>query len=82
MDLLNFGGPNMMKNGDAVWKADHVLMCGVSSVGTTTCTIEAMCLQSSHPNDTPHTITLKTAIEFKDWKFNCSCKAGGRCKHI
>lgn len=73
-----------MKQGDAVWKAGHVLSVGVISVASSTSTIEGICLQTSHPNEKPHTVTIKTAESFEDWTFFCSCKAGlgSRCKHI
>lgn len=84
IDLLDFGGPNMMRSGDAVLKAGHIIAVGVTSVGLTTSTIEGICLQTSHPNNTPHTITITTAADFANWTFFCSCKAGlgSKCKHI
>lgn len=73
-----------MKQGDAMWRSGHLINVGVISVASTTCTIEALCLQTSHPAEKPHTITIKTAEYFGNWTFVCSCKAGlgSRCKHI
>lgn len=84
LDLLDFGGPNLMRNGDQVYKASHLLELGVVSYGEQSCKIEGVCMQSSHPAEAPHTITINTAQDFMNWKFNCTCKAGngGRCKHI
>lgn len=84
IDLLNFGGPNMMRSGDEVYKSSHLLGCGVVSGSDKNYKIEAYCLQSSHPDHPPHTITITTAEIFEKWNFHCSCKAGngGKCKHI
>lgn len=74
----------MMRNGEEVYKASHLLDLGVVSYGEKTCKIEGVCLQSSHPAESPHTLSIDTAEDFKHWKFYCSCKAGnsGRCKHV
>lgn len=84
LDLLDFGGPNVMRNGDQVYKSSHLLDLGVVSYGTQTCKIEGVCMQSSHPSEKPHSLSIETSSNFKDWKFYCSCKAGngGRCKHV
>lgn len=74
----------MMRNGDDVYKSSHLIELGVVSYGGKSCKIEGHCLQSSHPDEMPHTITINTAETFDKWIFNCSCKAGNgqRCKHI
>lgn len=61
LDLLEFGGPNLMKSGDEVWKAGHIINIGLTSIGTEVCVIEALCIQSSNPNQAAHSITITTA---------------------
>lgn len=50
LDLLDFGGPNLMKQGDEVYKAGHLIHVGVTSVATASCKIEGICLQTSDPD--------------------------------
>lgn len=86
LNLLDFGGPNMMRNGDQVYKSSHLLHLGVVSYNKTgkICEIEGLCVQSSHPDQNPYTLKITTAENFNQWKFYCSCKAGngGKCKHV
>ncbi len=79
-DLENFGGPNVKEQGLQILESGHIIQVGVVSKNV----IEGVCIQSSHPSDTPHKITINTSALWADWKFCCSCKAGlsQRCKHI
>ena len=73
-----------MKQRKDVFECGHLLQVGVSSFGPNTVVIDAICVQSSHPDEKPHHIHVRKHLIDDTWKFDCSCKAGlgHSCKHI
>lgn len=71
-----------LKEGEAVFKAGHVILCGLDAGNSET--IKSLCLQTSSLTSQPHEITIVLNKNVNMWKCVCSCKAGqsGFCKHI
>lgn len=80
-DILQYVGDRNrpLKEGEAVFKAGHIILCGLDGD-----MVRSLCLQTSSLTSQPHEISLKLHQDVKQWKFVCSCKAGmsGFCKHI
>lgn len=71
-----------LKEGEAVFKAGHVILCGLDAGNSEV--IKSLCLQTSNLTSQPHEITIVLNQNVNMWKCLCSCKAGlsGFCKHI
>ncbi|XP_028131157.2 uncharacterized protein LOC114326897 isoform X2 [Diabrotica virgifera virgifera] len=87
-DIVEYCGDSKrpLIEGEAVFDANHIFVCGIKSKSTTTVEIFALCLQSSKIHDQPHEIDIKVSGEGtqKTIKCACTCKAGAgqKCKHI
>lgn len=71
-----------LKEGEAVFKAGHIIMCGLDASNSEE--IKSLCLQTSSLTSQPHEIVIMLNNDINKWKCVCSCKAGmsGFCKHI
>lgn len=61
-DLENFGGPNVKEQGLQILNCGHIIQVGFISKNV----IEAVCLQSSQPNGSPHKILITTSKFWTD----------------
>ena len=82
-DIFEYVGDKKrcLKEGEAVFSADHILACGVKMKSETSIEIRAFCAQTSSLRSKPHELV---AIVRKDgFTVSCSCKAGmsETCKH-
>ncbi|CAG9816051.1 unnamed protein product [Phaedon cochleariae] len=70
-----------LKEGEAVFRAGHIILCGVDVEQTHV--IKSLCLQTSALTQPPHEIKI-IPQENALWICQCSCKAGnsGYCKHV
>lgn len=70
-----------LEEGELVFKAGHVLACGVKTKTEEVVELRAFCAQSSSLRDKPHEI--KILVRKNGFKVMCSCKAGNSemCKH-
>lgn len=84
LELFQFGGPNLITQGQQVFDGGHVLDVGIESRNSQGYNLQGVCLQSSNPKNSPHLINVEINSEFSKWQYKCSCKAGlgGKCKHI
>lgn len=87
LDVMCLGGTHTRP----LVEGAEVLKCGVLSIGKVTATEDSMevfglVMQSSHPDQIPHEVTLKinsVGNEPKKLTTYCSCIGGapGQCKH-
>lgn len=72
--------------GEALVLSQKVFHCGIKTMAENSINIEASCLQTSHPTDSPHKINISISLvnDTRNISCECTCKAGAgnRCKHI
>ncbi|KAK4882480.1 hypothetical protein RN001_005799 [Aquatica leii] len=82
-DILEYveGGSRCIKEGEAVFNAGHIIMCGINNQKKEE--IIGLCVQTSNLKVHPHTIKINLDTP-KQWMCTCTYKAGarGKCKHI
>lgn len=84
VDLFDFaeGSIRNWKEGNEVFKNNHVIVAGVTKIVGDSVHIFCSCLRGSNPSEPPREIKMVTSKLLKDWEIWCSCPAGNyRCKH-
>uniref|UniRef100_A0A6P7G4C6 Uncharacterized protein LOC114335774 n=1 Tax=Diabrotica virgifera virgifera TaxID=50390 RepID=A0A6P7G4C6_DIAVI len=79
LDILKYIGDTKrpLKEGEALLKAGHVVLCGKYNNK-----LVGLCLKTTNLNGAPHEITVDVLRD--EWVAKCTCKAGqgGMCKHV
>nr|XP_029734336.1 uncharacterized protein LOC115269642 [Aedes albopictus] len=84
VDLFDFAQESTRnwKEGNEIFKNNHVIVVGVTKVAGESIHIFCSCLRGSNPSEPPREIRMVTSSELRNWEISCSCPAGKfRCKH-